>query len=243
MSTVRAGMTQASHSAWLCSGCPGPGLWRRVLRSRERSLAAGRAPRRATLNDGFQALAPARGRKGIAHAVRGKLFRDPEAPRGWRGLLPRLWAPWPLKGPVSALEARLYVFSPRTPLQSGKRDLIRGAGMTLLCSVRETEAEKVSSCLSGTIREASTLIPAFAPPNCGLLLLSSSELPRASLKRGRSDRVRQDRDAAEELSTCSLQGLLRPLCAVGLFLPNLAVASVVLPTSQMARPRPGGPPC
>lgn len=173
------------------------------------------------------------------------------------GLLPQSWAPLPRQPPPrlwgtlgavgtpSCPKVRLWevrLLSLQCLLQVGKSGLAYGP-------VRETEAKGASWCLSGPTRKAST--PSLQP-NWGLLTASTAQLPRSLLELGRDGSIPRKEprgprptgtapgsvtapDGSEGLgSLCP-----RPPC-VDLFCLTFKMSSVV-PTSQMARPRPVGP--
>lgn len=97
-------------------------------------------------DDGFQALAPARREGGNRSCCQGKAFQGPRgSPGGGVASSPGCgrcrggWRTCVCPGGHGG-ESPL----PRTPPQSGRSDFMPEAGMTLLCSVREMEAQKLS---------------------------------------------------------------------------------------------------
>lgn len=71
------------------------------------------SPRQATGNDGFQALAPARRAEGNRSCCQGKAVPGPRGSPGVAWPPPQAVGTVGPKGPVSALGARLCVFSPQ----------------------------------------------------------------------------------------------------------------------------------
>lgn len=127
--------TPVSALSPLYSGGPGPHTVEdgaALLGERVAWQPAG--PRQETRNDGFQALALARREEGHRSCCQGKAVpRTPRLPgEGRRGLLPRPWPPWGLKGLFPPWRPSCVSSLPRTPLQSGGSDVVPGMGMTLL---------------------------------------------------------------------------------------------------------------
>lgn len=152
------------------------------------------------------------------------------------------WGPWvPLPAPRRGCGR--FVFSLCGAfLQVGRSGLAYGP-------VRETEAKGANWCLSGPTRKAST--PSLQP-NWGLLTASTAELPRSLLELGRDDSIPGKEPRGPRLAGTApglvtapdgsegLGGLCPRPPRVDLFCLTFKMSSVV-PTSQMARPRPVGP--